>query len=219
MTMHQRFARTLCVLGAVGAALLTSACAPLVVGGAMVGSALVATDRRTSGIQLEDQGIQLKAAARVREVMGSTAHVNISSYNRVVLITGEVPTEADRSAVEKAVARVENVRNIVNEVAVLGNASLTSRSNDVLILSKVKASMIDAKDVMSNAFDVHVERGVVYLMGRVTEREAQRVTDIARGVSGVQKVVRVLEVISEAELAELLPKPSQPPAEAGKPKD
>jgi osmotically-inducible protein OsmY len=185
----------------------------------MVGSALVATDRRTSGIQLEDQGIQLKAAARVREVMGSTAHVNISSYNRVVLITGEVPTEADRSAVEKAVARVENVRNIVNEVAVLGNASLTSRSNDVLILSKVKASMIDAKDVMSNAFDVHVERGVVYLMGRVTEREAQRVTDIARGVSGVQKVVRVLEVISEAELAELLPKPSQPPAEAGKPKD
>jgi osmotically-inducible protein OsmY len=219
MTMHQRFARTLCVLGAVGAALLTSACAPLVVGGAMVGSALVATDRRTSGIQLEDQGIQLKAAARVREVMGSTAHVNISSYNRVVLITGEVPTEADRSAVEKAVARVENVRNIVNEVAVLGNASLTSRSNDVLILSKVKASMIDAKDVMSNAFDVHVERGVVYLMGRVTEREAQRVTDIARGISGVQKVVRVLEVISEAELAELLPKPSQPPAEAGKPKD
>jgi osmotically-inducible protein OsmY len=79
--------------------------------------------------------------------------------------------------------------------------------------------MIDAKDVMSNAFDVHVERGVVYLMGRVTEREAQRVTDIARGINGVQKVVRVLEVISEAELAELLPKPSQPPAEAGKPKD
>lgn len=219
MTMHKAFARALLVLSAVGATLLTSACAPLMVGGAMVGSALVATDRRTSGIQLEDQGIQLKAAARVREVVGSTAHVSISSYNRVVLITGEVPSEADRSAVEKAVARVENVRNIVNEVAVLGNASLTSRSNDVLILSKVKASMIDAKDVMSNAFDVHVERGIVYLMGRVTEREAQRVTDIARGISGVQKVVRVLEVISEAELAELLPKPSQTPAETSKTKN
>lgn len=216
MTIHKALARTLLVLSAVGATLLTSACAPLMVGGAMMGGALVATDRRTSGIQLEDQGIQLKAAARVREVVGSTAHVSISSYNRVVLITGEVPSEADRIAVEKAVARVENVRNIVNEVAVLGNASLTSRSSDVLILSKVKASMIDAKDVMSNAFDLHVERGIVYLMGRVTEREAQRVTDIARGVSGVQKVVRVLEVISEAELAELLPKSSPAPAEASK---
>ena len=170
----------------------------------MVGGALMATDRRTSGIQLEDQSIELKAASRAREVVGDKAHLNFNSYNRLLLITGEVASEADRVAIEQAVARVENVRSTVNELAVMGNASLGSRSNDVLILSKTKASLIDAKDVLSNAFDLHVERGVVYLMGRVTEREAARVTDIARSIRGVQKVVRVLEIISEDELAGML---------------
>lgn len=207
MTIRKHLARSAVIATAITATLLTSACAPLVVGGAMVGGALVATDRRTSGIQLEDQGIELKAAARAREAVGDLGHINVSSYNRLVLVTGEVGSEADRKAVELAVRRVENVRDVVNELGVLGNSSLGSRSSDLLILSKVKASLIDAKDVMSNAFDLHVERGVVYLMGRVTEREAARVADIARGVSGVQKVVRVLEIISEAELAELLPRP------------
>lgn len=174
----------------------------------MMGSALVATDRRTAGIQLEDQAIELKAATRAREATGNIGNINISSYNRLVLITGEVGSEAARAAVEQAVARVENVRSVFNELGVMSNSSLSSRSNDVLILSKTKASLIDAKDVMSNAFDLHVERGVVYLMGRVTEREATRVAEIARGISGVKKVVRVLEIISEAELAELLPKPA-----------
>lgn len=208
MIILKRLSRTLVI--AVSATLLASACAPLILGGAMVGGALLATDRRTSGIQLEDQSIQIKAAARANEAVGDLGHINVNSYNRLVLITGEVGTEADRAAVEQAVARVENVRGTVNELAVLGNSSLTSRSNDLLILGKVKASMFDAKDVMSNAFDLHVERGVVYLMGRVTEREAARVADIARSVSGVQKVVRVLEVVSEAELAAQLPKSSKP---------
>jgi osmotically-inducible protein OsmY len=189
---------------AVGAAL--SACAPLLVGGAAVGSMLVFTDRRTSGTQLEDQAIELKARNRVREVIGDRGHVGVTSYNRVVLLTGEVPTEADRTGVEQAAARVENVKSIVNELAVMGNSSLTSRSNDAILTSKIKATYVDAQDLQANAFKITTERGTVYLMGRVTEREANRATELARSIGGVQKVVRVFEVISEAELADTQPK-------------
>jgi osmotically-inducible protein OsmY len=183
-----------------------SACAPLLIGGAMVGGTLMATDRRTSGAQVEDQAIELKALNRVKEVVGDRGHVTAVSYNRMVLMTGEVPTEADKAAVEQAIARIEGVRSTVNELAVAGSASLTSRSNDTLLTSKVKASFVDARDMLSNAFKVVTERGTVYLMGRVTEREATRAAELARSVSGVQKVVRVFEIVTEAELAELVPK-------------
>lgn len=191
------------VLAALGAAAWMSGCAPLLVGGAAVGGALVATDRRTSGTQLEDQGIELKAGNRVREVLGDRGHVNLTSYNRTLLITGEVPTEAERQSVERAVAGVENLRSVVNELGVLGNSSLTSRSSDAIITSKVKATFVDAKDVQANAIKVITERGTVYLMGRVTEREAARATELARNVGGVEKVVRVFEILTESELANL----------------
>ena len=197
------------VLTALASVTLTgalSACAPLVLGGAMVGSVLMATDRRSSGAQVEDQAIELKAINRVREVVGDRAHVSTTSYNRMVLLTGEVPNEADKAAVEQSVARIENVRSTVNDLAIAGNSSLTSRSNDTILTSKVKASFVDARDMLSNAFKVVTERGTVYLMGRVTEREATRAADLARSVSGVQKVVRVFEVVTEAELADLQPK-------------
>jgi osmotically-inducible protein OsmY len=180
-----------------------SACAPLVVGGAMVGSALMVTDRRTSGAQVEDQAIELKAMNRTREVIGDRGHVNATSYNRTLLLTGEVPAEADRTAVEQTVSRIENVRAVVNELAVAGNSSLTSRSNDAILSGKVKATFVDAKDLQANAFKVYTERGTVYLMGRVTEREANRAVELARTISGVQKVVRVFEILTEAELADL----------------
>ncbi len=198
--------RRLALVAAVlaGASLLW-ACAPLVVGGAMVGGMMVVTDRRTSGAQVEDQAIELKAVNRIREVLGERGHVNATSYNRMVLLTGEVPSEQDKLAVEQTVSRIENVRSIVNELAVMGNSSLTSRSNDVLLASKVKATLIDARDLQANAFKVVTERGVVYLMGIVTEREANRGADVARSVSGVQKVVKVFEIISEEELARLRP--------------
>jgi osmotically-inducible protein OsmY len=200
-------ARRALLLLSLSVAALSSGCvAPLLVGGAMVGTALVATDRRTSGTQLEDQGIELKAASRLREHLGERAHISVNSYNRVVLLTGEVRNEADHAAAERIVAQVENVNRVLNEVAIAGSSSLTSRSNDVLIASKVKASLVDARDLISNAFYVVVERGTVYIMGRVTEREAARAADIARGVSGVQKVVRAVEVISEEELARITPK-------------
>jgi osmotically-inducible protein OsmY len=196
------------LVGALAAALALSACAPLVIGGA-VGTALVASDRRTSGAQLEDQSIELKAANRIQDALGDRVHVNVNSYNRFVLITGEAPTEADRQQVEQIVSHVENVKGVDNELAILGASSLSSRSSDVLIATKVKATFVDAKDIQSGAFKIVVERGIVYLMGIVTEREADRASQLAASVSGVQKVVRVMEIVSEADLAGM-----QPPAKS-----
>ncbi len=206
---HSTLHRPALLLAGLAAATLLSACAPLLVGGAVVGTSMVVADRRTSGTQLEDQSIELKAKTRVREAVGERGHVNITSYNRTVLLTGEVAADVDKVAVEQAVAKVEGVRTVVNELAVMGSSSLASRSNDAVLTSKVKASYIDAKDVFANAIKVTTERGTVYLMGRVTEREANRASDIARGVAGVQKVVKVFEVITEAELADLQPKQAQ----------
>jgi osmotically-inducible protein OsmY len=194
-----------------------SACAPLIVGGAVVGG-LVATDRRTSGAQLEDEGIELRAASRVREALGDRAHVNLTSYNRQVLLTGEVPSEQAKQQVEQIVSRVENVRAIVNELAVMGNSTLGQRSSDTLVTGKVRASLVDAKDLYANAFKVVTERGTTYLMGRVTQREADRATAIARTVGGVQKVVRIFELISEQELQQMLPQAPKPAQGASAPR-
>ena len=199
---------TLTLTAAVLASLLSTGCAPLLIGGAMVGGVTVATDRRTSGTQLEDETIEVKAGARLREQLGDRVHTNVNSYNRVVLVTGEARNEADQAAIERIVGGVENVSKVMNEVAVTMHSSLSTRSNDVVIKSKVKAQLIDARDLHSNAFYVVVERGEVFLMGRVTEREAARATEIARQVGGVKKVVRAFEIISEEELAQTLPRKS-----------
>lgn len=187
-----------------------SACVPLVMGGAAVGT-LVAVDRRTSGTQLEDEGIEFRAANRLHGLYGDRAHVNVTSWNRQVLLTGEVPTQEDRQKAEQTLREVENVRSIVNDLVVAPPSSLSQRSNDTLITGKVKASFVDAKDLVSAAFKVVTERGVVYLMGRVTQREATRATEIARGVSGVTKVVRVFEIISEEELRRNFANPQPAP--------
>ena len=176
-------------------------CAPLLIGGAMAGGAVLYADRRTSGTQIEDQGIELKARSRIKEAIGERGHVNVTSFNRTVLITGEVPSEADKAAVEAAIARMENVRSTLNELVIGFPSSLIDRSNDSLITSKVKASYVDARDIFANAYKVVTERGVVYLLGRVTQREADRGVSIARGVAGVQKVVKAFEIITEEELA------------------
>ena len=191
------------VFTAVLAAALLSGCAavpPLLVGSAVVGGGLMATDRRTAGIQLEDQGIEFRAAARVRE-LATLGQISLNSYNRVVLITGEVPSATERARVEEAVARVENVRGVVNELVVAGNSSLSSRSADTVLATKVKATLVDAQDLSANAFRVVAERRVVYLMGRVTPREAERGAELASRVSGVERVVKVFEIVSEAQLA------------------
>ena len=210
----QKLVTILALTACLGGAL--SACAPIIIGGAMVTGALMATDRRTSGTQIEDEGIELRGASRIRDNLGDRVHVNLNSYNRQVLLTGEVPSAQDKQLVEQIVSKVENVRAIVNELGVMGNATLTQRASDVLVAGRVKAGLIDAKDLFSNAFKVVTERGTTYLMGRVTQREANRATDIARSTTGVQKVVRVLEIISEEELQNTLPAPTPTPAAGSK---
>lgn len=198
-------------LAATVAASLASltACFPLALGGAVAGG-LVATDRRTSGTVVEDESIELKANARVRENLGERVHVNVTSYNRQVLITGEVPNAQDKQLVEQVISRVDNVRNIVNDLGIMGNSTLTQRSSDTLVTGRAKAALVDAKDLFANSFKVSTERGTTYIMGRVTQREANRATEVISGVSGVQKLVRVLEIISEDELARTLPQKQTP---------
>ncbi len=191
------------------AALFSTACAPLVVGGAMMGGALVATDRRTSGMQLEDESIELKVGQNMRHHLPDRAHVNANSYNRMVLLTGEVATDADKAKAEAVVAKIENVRGVINELEVTFTSSMTSRANDSLLATKVKARLVESKDLLANAFYVVVERGNVYLLGRVTEREASRAAEIASSVGGVKKVVKMFELISEEELARMTPKSSK----------
>ena len=191
------------------------ACAPLMIAG-VAGTAMVASDRRTSGAQLEDESIELRAQARIRDNLGERVHVNVTSFNRQVLLTGEVTTEKDRQAVLQLVERIENVKAVVNELAVMPLSTLSERSKDLLIVAKVKASFVDSRDLFANAFKVVTERGTVYLMGRVTQREANSATQLTRNVGGVNKVVRLFEIISEDELRNLLPPPA-PAADPVKP--
>ncbi len=185
---------------------MLAGCAPLLVGGAMVGGALIVTDRRTSGSQVDDEVIELKAGTRMNEAFGDRARVSTTSYNRMVLLTGEVPAEADKITAEQVVARIDNVQSVVNELTVGPLDTFSERTKDSFITAKVKASIIDAKDLFANSIKVVTHRGTVYLMGRVTEREATRASEIARGVSGVVKVVRVFEILTESELANTQPK-------------
>lgn len=196
----KRSAGSALVLLALTAAL--PACAPLLIGGVALGGTMMATDRRTSGAQIDDQSIELKAGSRVKEAIGGLGHVNVTSFNRAVLLTGEVSTEAEKTAAEAAVSRIENVRSTINELTIGANSSFSERSSDALITTRVKTSLLDARDLFASAYKVVTERGVVYLLGRVTEREAIRGTEIARGVSGVTKVVKAFEIITESELAQ-----------------
>ena len=175
-------------------------CAALLVGGVMAGAVMVVTDRRTSGAQLNDEGIEIRSANRLKEKFGERGNFSVTSYNGRVLLTGEVAGNSDKLAAEQLVFQVENVKAVINELTIATSTStLKERSNDTLITSLVKSGLIEAKELPSNAFKVVTERGVVYLMGRVTQREADRGTEVARSVSGVVKVVRSFEIISEEE--------------------
>ena len=201
---HARLNTTLAAL--IGAAALCTSltgCAPLLVGGAAMGGAMVVTDRRSSGVQLEDETIELKANQRVRATAGERSHVNVTSYQRQVLLTGEVYNEADKAAIEQAITKIDGVKSVVNELAVMWPTSTSDRSRDLLLVGKIKATFVDAAGLASNAFTVVAERGVVYLMGRVTEEEAGRAIELARAVPGVVKVVRLVDVITPEQLKNL----------------
>lgn len=203
-----------CVLGAAALAATVSACAPLMVGGALTG-AMVATDRRSSGAQLDDQAIELRASNRLRDAMGSRARISVTSYNRRALLTGEVANERDKALAEETVKGTDSVVSVFNELGITNSPTMQEQAADGLLTGRVKAGLLEAKNLSANAFKVVSERGTVYLMGRVTQREADQATDIARTTKGAQRIVRLMEIITEEELARLQPAPA--PAAPNKP--
>jgi osmotically-inducible protein OsmY len=200
-----RAAMCVALMGGVSASL--SGCIALVAGAA-VGGAFATVDRRTLGAQTEDESVELKSSARLRQVVGDAGHVNVTSFNRKVLLTGEVRDEAMKRAVESEVRSITNVESISNELEIAGASSYTSRASDSLITSKVKLSIADKKTVPATAVKVVTERGTVYLMGMVTQREGNIAADVAKGVAGVMRVVKIFEYISEEDLRAMQPKQS-----------
>ena len=189
------------LLAALLATTLMGGCVPLVVGSAAVGTAMMVSDRRTSGSQLEDEGIELRANNRIKEVIGDNGHVNVTSYNRIVLLTGEVPNAQMRERIADVVSRVDNVKTVVNETTLDVPSSVVQRSGDSVTTGRVKAALVDTRNIQSRAIKVVTERGVTYLMGLVTLREADLASEVTRNVPGVNKVVRVFQIVTEAELA------------------
>jgi osmotically-inducible protein OsmY len=180
-----------------------------VVAGAAVGGAMATADRRTLGAQTEDKAIAVKADTRLGSIVGDAGHVNVNCYNRKVLLTGEVRDEAMKRAVENEVRSISNVESVSNELEIAGVSSYTSRSSDALITSKVKISLADMNTIKATSFKVVTERGTVYLMGLVTQREGNIAAQVAQGVSGVMRVVKIFEYINEEDLRTLQPQQAQ----------
>jgi osmotically-inducible protein OsmY len=156
-------------------------------------AAYSAADRRTTGVQVDDEGIELRATNRVSERFGDKVHVNISSFNRSVLLTGEVPDAKARDEIEKLVQGVPGLRGVTNDLQVAGATSLTSRASDSTITGKVKARLFDSGKLNPVHVRVITEASVVYLLGIVTEAEANDAVEVARTTGGVRKVVKVFE--------------------------
>lgn len=169
-----------------------TSCVPVVVGGAAAGGAM-ASDRRTSGVYIEDENIELKATKSVNDALGESSHVNITSYKGNVLLTGEVANENAKSQAENLVKATASVRNITNELVIGPKSSIGSRANDAYLTSKVKAQFVSENRFQANHVKVVTENSVVYLIGFVTQQEAEAATEIARNTSGVNKVVKVFE--------------------------
>lgn len=186
------------------AAALCTGCAPLVVGGAVGVGALVVTDRRSVGIQVEDEAIERRINRALADKFArGVANINVSSYNRKVLLTGEVTQEPAKAEAEQIALRAENVREVLNELAVGPLSTVGARTSDTATTAKVRAALIEAKEVPSATIRVITERDVVYLMGRVTETEAKYAATVAARVSGVKQVVTTFDILTPAETAEV----------------
>lgn len=186
---------TLKLLAAFALASQLAACVPVVIGGAAAGGAM-ASDRRTSGVYIEDQNIELKSSQKLTTALGEAAHVNITSYKGNVLLTGEVPDNEAKSKAESMVKTIESVRNVTNELTIGLKTSISSRANDAYITSKIKTQFVSENRFQANLVKVVTENSAVYLMGYVTQLEAEAAVDIARNTNGVTKVVKVFEYMN-----------------------
>ena len=176
-------------------------CAPLIVGVVVAGTALVATDRRTTGSQLDDQTIQLRVANELSTAFGKLpVHINVNSFDRKVLLTGEVPDEAVKARAGELTAASQNVRAVVNELAIAPPSSLGDRTNDTTLATKVRAAFVNTKEIAFNSIEIVCERGVIYLLGLVTDQEGQIAAIVASKVSGVKQVVKVFDYATREEI-------------------
>jgi osmotically-inducible protein OsmY len=179
----------------------TGACAPLLVGVVVAGTALVATDRRTTGSQVDDQTIQLRVANELSAALGKLpVHINVNSFDRKVLLTGEVPDEATKARAGAIATASQNVRAVVNELAILPPSSVSDRTADTALATKVRAAFVNTREIAFNSVEIVTERGIVYLLGLVTEHEGQIVALVASKVSGVKQVVKVFDYASKEEI-------------------
>lgn len=195
--------RRLAVVGAlIGSTLAASGCVPLAATGMAV-SAMAALDRRTVGAQTEDTEIELRASSRMSDAIKGSKGVAVTSYNRRVLLTGQVPDEAAKADAERTVRQIPGVREVHNELETANRVSFSTTANDTAITARVKAGFLEQKALNTNAVKVVTENGVVYLMGLVTEREGPAYATVASRVSGVRRVVTLYEYVSEEELARI----------------
>jgi osmotically-inducible protein OsmY len=190
----QSFGRSIALASAV-AAILLQGCVPIVIGAAVGGTAMVATDRRTTGTQVDDELIEDKIALNIRERFKGDFHVNVTSYSGIVLLTGEVPAETAKADIAELARTTPKVRAVQNELVVGAVTDLGSRSNDTLITSKVKTRFVEANKFQINHVKVVTERGVVYLMGVVRRDEGDAAAEISSTTSGAQRVVKVFEYV------------------------
>ncbi len=190
------------VLGVAALVQLTGCVVPVVVGAVGAGT-YAATDRRSLGAQTDDKVIASRVASRIEDALSDRSHVNVNSFNRKVLLTGEVPDQASKDKAEQIARSVDNVQSVVSDLEIGGMTPATARNNDAYLTAKVKAELVNRKDIFANAYKVVTEKSIVFLMGRVTREEGDHAAEAARGVSGVQKVVKVFEYLSDAELAQL----------------
>lgn len=204
--MHRKTGRAVRVaaMALLGATLATQlqGCFPVIVGAVGAG-VYAATDRRSLGAQADDKVIGARVSSRIEDALSQRAHVNVTSFNRKVLVTGEVPDEASRQKAEQIARSVDNVQSVVADLEIGGMTPQSARNNDAFITARVKAELVKPKDLFANAYKVVTEKRIVYLMGRVTQREGERAAEIVRGTPGVAKVVKVFDYITEEELAQL----------------
>jgi osmotically-inducible protein OsmY len=193
--------KALLLAAVVSAAALLQGCGLAVIGAGGAAAYTSMEDRRTSGLQIDDEAIELRAGNRISERYGDKVHVNTTSFNRAVLLTGEVPDERARGEIESLVLAVPNVRGVTNELKLSPVTPLSSRANDSFITSKVKARFLDSRRFNPIHVKVVTEAGVVYLMGLVNEKEANDAVDIARTTGGVRRVVKIFEYCSASDPA------------------
>ena len=175
---------------------------PVVVGAVGAG-AYAATDRRSLGAQADDKLIASRVESRISDALSDRAHINVNSFNRRVLLTGEVPDQASKDKAEQIAKSVDNVYAVKSDLEVGGMTPISARNNDAYLTTKVKAELVSRKDVFANEYKVVTEKSVVYLMGRVTREEGDKAAEVAASVSGVQQVVKYFEYLTDAELAQI----------------